>query len=424
MNMKNLLKERSLKIGRNALKKAMKTYLESRSKTFSEIDIQKLKEKLKEIKEFSISNLDELVKKAVNNLKKQGIKVYLARDNKEACEIALKLIPKGEKVVKSKSNAIKEIGLIEKLEGRNRVIETDCGDFLVELCDEKLAHPVLPAVHIPISKIVEKIKKKYKEEVEEDPVKITHWVREKVRSEILTAKIGLTGANAISADGAIFILENEGNISLISKIPEKHIIITGIEKVVRTIEDAMTICHVLAIWGTGANMPSYVNVISGPSMTADVAEKLVVGMHGPCDVHLILVDNGRSEIAKSELKEILYCINCGACLYFCPVYRQILYKYGHVYLGGIGVAKTFFHTNLKVAFEKGLYFCTTCSACKEQCPLSIDIPEIIRKLREMCVKKGIETVANKEMIENIGAFENPFGETLKEDKMPEKLYCC
>jgi iron-sulfur cluster protein len=424
MDIEKILKEERIVKGRKALRIAFTTYLTNREEAFKNIDINALKDELRRIKERSILNLENLKFQAVKKLRQQGIKVYEARDAKEACKIALKLIPKGQKIVKSKSNVISEIGLLEKLEKRNKVIETDCGDFIVKLCDEKPSHPVTPALHIPLDKIVRKIKQKFGKKIEKKPDKIIEWIRKHLRNEILDAKIGLTGANAISADGAIFILENEGNISLVSRIPEKHIIITSIDKIVASIQDAITICQASAIWGTGTSLPTYINVISSPSKTADIQKKLVYGVHGAKEVHLILIDNGRSKIIEQGFEELLYCINCGCCLYFCPVYRQVLDNYGLHYFGGRGIGMALFQQGIREAFDAGLYFCTTCRACKNQCPLEIDIPELIRRLRKRTILLGITTYANERMIENIKAVGNPFGEEVKEGKIPKELYCC
>jgi len=424
MDVKGLLKSEDVERGRKALKIAFKTYVTNRNKALKNIDIDELKKKVRKIRETSISQLEILKRKAIKSLKENGVEVYEALDGDEAIEIFKNLVPKGEKVVKSKSNVIHEIELVEKLSSRNKFVETDCGDFVVQICKEVFSHPVTPALHITHEKIAKALRERFGIKIKLDPVKITHWIRDYLRDEMLKARIGLTGANLISADGSIIILENEGNISLVSRIPEKHIVVTGIDKFVPSLEDAMVICKALGIWGTGANMPIYINVISGPSKTADVEKKLVVGMHGAKEVHLILVDNGRRKMIKDGLEEILYCINCGACLYFCPVYRQLLMHYGYKYFGGIGIAKTFFNESVRTAFERGLYLCTTCAACKFECPVGIDVPEIIRKLRAKSVDAGFETEVNRRMIENIEAIGNPFGEEVKEGKIPKELYCC
>jgi len=423
MELKEILESERIRESKKGFNLAFQTYLTNRQKALEGMDEEALKKDLRRIKEYSIKNLSALKAKAIDNLKKQGVKVFEAKDSKEAKEILLKLIPEGETIVKSKSNVINEIG-IEDLEKRNEIIETDCGDFLVQISEESSVHPVTPALHLTVDRIVRVIEKKFGVKLEEKPEEIVKWVRGYLREKILKAKIGLSGANIISADGGIFIVENEGNISLVSRLPEKHIIVASIDKIVSTIQDAITICKALAIYGTGASLPTYINVISSPSKTADIQKQIVYGAHGPKEVYLILLDNGRSKIIEEGLEEILYCINCGACLYFCPVYRQIFDNYGYKYFGGRGVSLISFIFGIEKAFERGLFYCTTCSACKEQCPLSIDIPSLIRKVREIAVKKNLTTKTNFEMIENLESVGNPFGETIKEKEIPDKLYCC
>jgi len=423
MEIKEILESERIKEAKKGFNLAFQTYLTNRQKALEGIDEEALKRELRRIRESSIKNLVALKAKAIENLKKQGVQVFEAKDSKEAKEILLKLIPKGETIVKSKSNVINEIG-IEDLEKRNEIIETDCGDFLVQICEESGVHPVTPALHLTVDRIVRVIEKKFGVKLEERPEEIVKWVRSYLRERISKAKIGLTGANVISADGGIFIVENEGNISLVSKLPEKHIIVASIDKIVPTLQDAITICKTLAIYGTGASLPTYINVISSPSKTADIQKQIVYGAHGPKEVYLILLDNGRSKIIEEGLEEILYCINCGACLYFCPVYRQIFDNYGYKYFGGRGVGLISFIFGIEKAFERGLFYCTTCSACKEQCPLSIDIPSLIRKVREIAVKKNLTTKTNFEMVENLESVGNPFGEAIKEKEIPDKLYCC
>ncbi|MEM5773033.1 MAG: LUD domain-containing protein [Candidatus Aenigmatarchaeota archaeon] len=423
MNLKEILVSERIAQAKKGFRGSFKNYVENFSVAVKTVNEKELKKRLREIKEYSIKNLEKLKGEAMKNLESQGIKVFEAKDAKEARKIIQKIIPKGELVVKAKSNVLNEIEIVEKLKGRNEVVETDCGDFLVEICEERETHPVTPAIHLSIEKIVEAIERKFGEKVEPKAEKITEWVKNYLREKILKANFGLTGANAISADGNIAILENEGNISLITRLPEKHVIVAGIEKIVPSVEDAMLICRASAIWGTGAKWPSYISLISSPSKTADIQKEVVQGMHGAKEVYLILLDNGRLKALEEGLEEALYCINCGACLYFCPVYRQIFDNYGLHYLAGIGLAKTAFMDGLKAAFDRGLYYCTTCKACKQNCPLEIDVAELMKKVREKVVKKKLETKANKKMIENVKKIGNPFGE-MKEGEIPKELYCC
>jgi L-lactate utilization protein LutB len=422
MELSELLASKRIKTAKSAFRIAFQSYISNREQTFGRIDVESLKNRAREIKKCSIQNLKQLKEKAVETLQLQGVKVFEAKDAEEAKKIALKLIPEKTLIAKSKSNTINEIGLKEALKGRNEVVETDCGDFIVDLCEEESSHPVTPALHIPIDRMVQKIEEKFKVKLEPSPEKIVEYVKSYIRKRIAEADVGLTGANFISSDGSIIILENEGNISLISRL-EKHVVIAGIDRIVPTAEDAVTLCKAAAVWGTGTSLPTYINIISSPSKTADVEKKIVYGMQGAKEVYLILVDNGRSKAVEQGLGEILYCINCGSCLYFCPVYRQVFDSYGLHYFGGIGVSKLAFTNDLKEAFDRGLYYCTTCQACKVNCPVGIDVPEIMKKLREFAVKSRLETESNKKMIENVRAYGNPFGK-VEEGKIPEKLYCC
>jgi iron-sulfur cluster protein len=424
MDIKKVLASERTKNAKEMMEIATDNYIKGRDDSLKNVDKKGLKEKIKKIKEYSIDNLDSLKAKAIENLEKQKIKVFEAKTAKEACEIALKLIPKKQLIIKSKSNTIKEIGLLDYLEKTNEVVETDCGDFIVQITNENASHTLSPALHIPLKKITQTIYKKFHKKVREDPKEIVDWIRDYLRKKIIKAKIGLTGANVISADGAIFIVENEGNISLVSRLPEKHIIITGIEKIVPTIQDAITICHASGIWGSGVSMPTYINVIGSPSKTADIKKETIYGAQGAKEVYLILVDNGRTQMIKDGFKELLYCVNCGGCLYFCPVYRQIFDNYGFHYIGGKGVAMATLQEGTEKGFDSGLYFCTTCQSCKENCPFEIDTPELIKKLRKKVVEDGIETKTNERMMENIRTMGNPFGEEVKDGKIPKELYCC
>ncbi len=424
MNLDKVMKSERIKQGKEMVKIATVNYTKNRADSLKKINKKEFKERIRKIKEYSISNLEKLKKETIKNLEERHVKVFEAKDAKEARKIALKLIPEKELIVKSKSNTIKEICLLEKLEGRNEYWETDCGDFIVQVTEEHGVHCVSPSLHIPMEKIVKKIKEKFNDKVKPDPKAVTKWVREFLREKLIKAKIGLTGANFISADGAIFIVENEGNISLVTKLPEKHIIFAGIDKIVPTAEDGMTLSKAAGIWGSGVTMPGCVNVIGSPSKTADIQKKLVWGMHGAKEVYLILIDNGRKEMIKQGFGELLYCINCGACLYPCPVYRNILDNYGLHYFGGRGIGMTVFQESLKKGFDRGLYYCTGCELCKENCPMEINVPEFVKKLREKAVKKNLETDVNSKMMANVRTSGNPFGEDVKEGEIPDKLYCC
>ena len=399
-------------------------YKEKREKALlkNNLEYEKFREELYQIKKKAISQIEILKKKTIEALKENGINVFEVKDKKEAREIIEKLTEGKTKIIKAKSNAFNEIeeeGFLTDKE----LIETDLGDFICQIIEEKESHPVLPAIHLTPEEIAKKIKEKFGKDIEPKPGKIAIFVRNLLREKVSQAEVGISGVNAITSDGKILILENEGNISLISRWPETHIIISGFEKIVENLEDALKIIKASAIWGTGQDFPVYVSIISGPSKTADIQNQTVIGAQGAKEVNLILLDNGREKLLEQGFEEILYCINCGACLDFCPVFHQIGRNYGSKYLGSKGIIFAGFSENLKKAVDSNCFSCASCLACYENCPAKINLPELMKKLRSYLEKENLQTEANKEMIENIRKFGNPFGR-LEEGKIPKKLYCC
>lgn len=386
------------------------------------LEKEKFREELYQIKKRAISNIGELKKKAIENLKENGIEVFEAKDAKKARELIKEILNKKTKIIKAKSNAFNEIDEKEFLVDKE-IIETDLGDFLIQLFQEKEIHPVLPALHLTPEKISQKIKEKFGKNIEPKTEEIAIFFRSLLREKISQAEAGISGANVITADGKILILENEGNISLVSRWPDVHIIVAGFEKIVESLEDALKIIKASAIWGTGQNFPIYVSIIAGPSQTADIQNQIVLGAQGAKKVYLILLDNGREKILKEGFEELLYCINCGACLNFCPVFHQIGSNYGDKYLGSKGIIFAGLSENLKKAVDSNCFACTLCSACFENCPVKINLPDLMKRLRSFMAKENLQTKENQEMIEKIRQFGNPFGKTEKV-KIPKKLYCC
>ncbi|MFH1510311.1 MAG: LUD domain-containing protein, partial [Candidatus Woesearchaeota archaeon] len=362
---------------------------------------------------------EKLRKEAAVNLSESGIKVHIAKDSEEARKLLKEIIGDDKPIIKSKSNVANEIGVKNILKD---VIETDIGDYIVELCESESGHPVLPAMTLTPEEIAAVIKKKLGQEVAAKPESIVNFVRKHLRQMITNAKVGISGANAITADGSIMILENEGNISLVSRIPEKHIVLAGIDKIVRTREDALIVAQAAAAYGTGQEFPVYISFITGPSKTADIQNKTITGAQGAKEVHLILVDNGRSQMLSTEFEDLLRCINCGACLNFCPIFHQITNRYGSKYAGARGVLFAAYSEDFQKAYDSGAYYCTMCRNCSDNCPAEIDLAAMMKKLREKLVEQGIEPKQAKEMIENVQKHGNPFGKL--DGKKPEKMYCC
>lgn len=398
-------------------------YKAKREKVLADLGLneEKFRDDFRKMKEEIFKNMGKWRAEAIDNLTKNGIKVFEARDAAEAQKILKDLTAGDQVVVKAKTTAADEINVDEVL--GERLVSTDLGDFIMSLTGEKDMHPVFPSFHLTPQQISEIIKNKFGTDVAPDAKSIAAFARIYLREKMSQAAAGITGANVITADGRIVILENEGNISLVSRLPDKHIIISGWEKIVPTVLDAMKVVRGAAVWGTGQDWPVYVSIISGPSKTADVQNELVIGAQGAKEVYLILLDNGREKLLQDGFEELLYCINCGACLNFCPAYHQLGIKYGDKYLGSKGIILSAFMVNLLRAKESGCYSCTLCSACFENCPAKIDLPGLMKKIRAKLNAENLETEENKKMIANTRKFGNPFGE-IGEDGIPKELYCC
>lgn len=321
-----------------------------------------------------------LLEQAIVNLRKNGIKVYLTREKQDALEIILKEIGKEKTIVKSKSNVTKELELTKFLEKNGlTVVETDIGDRILQILDAKPSHPTGPVTHLSAKEIAKGISKYYNLPVAGIPEDIVKIVKADIVFNLEKAKIGITGANAITVEeGSILLTHNEGNIHEVMR-KEKHIVVTSIDKIYPDIEDAINMMKILSYNATGSIIPSFLDIISGVSKTADVEKKFVKGIHNPSEIVLVLVDNKRSDLARKGFKELLKCIGCGNCLLHCPMYNTIGNEYAiDSYLGGKGLAYYSLYTD--EPHEK-LELCLRCGKCRENCPLELDIPEIITKLR-------------------------------------------
>jgi L-lactate dehydrogenase complex protein LldG len=336
---------------------------------------------------------------------------YLAKDADEARKIFSDIVGEGKLIVKSKSLVSDEIMLNESLESRgNEVYETDLGEFIIQLRKEKPTHIINPSVHVPKEEVAKTFSKLLGRKVDADIPKLVSVARGFLRDKFCNADIGITGANSVAArTGTLFIVENEGNARFVSNAPPVHICLTGIEKVVPTLEDAFKVAEVLPAYASGMLMSAYVSMITSPSRTADIEKTLVYGAHGPKELHVIFIDNGRTEMLKDPVfREALYCIRCGGCMYECPVYRVLGGSFGHNYFGGIGIIWSAFTTGDDSLVAAAIDACTKCSRCKEVCPVNIDVPRMIEKLKERLAKKGYVSPKHREIKENILESGNPF----------------
>ena len=346
-------------------------------------DIEERKRRLRQTREKSVGS-EALLNLAIDNLRRNGIRVSRAHNKEEAISLVMNEIAGDKLIVKSKSNLTKEIGLTRALESTGiEAIETDIGDRIIQLYGDVPSHPTGPASHLTRYDIAKVLSKHFGKKVEPTAEAIVELIRDEIATYINRATIGITGANAIAAEeGAILLIHNEGNILQVATRQGKHIVLAGIDKIYPNIEEAINMIKLQTFYATGSLMTSFINIISSPSQTADIEKQLIRGMHGPKEIFLILVDNHRSDIANSEYKELLYCIGCGECLLVCPAYNV----YGNSFgidreLGGKGVLYSALSESASGGNGNELDMCLSCRKCRQNCPLSIDTPSMINRLR-------------------------------------------
>jgi L-lactate dehydrogenase complex protein LldF len=282
-----------------------------------------------------------------------------------------------------------EIGLNEYLNTLGiEVVETDLGEYIIQLAGEKPSHIIAPAIHKSKEEVALLFQKTLGISHDADISKLTQVARHKLREKFFQADIGITGANfAIAETGTIVLVENEGNIRFTTSLPPVHIVLMGLEKVIPTLDDLDVFLQLLPRSATGQKLPSYVSLITGPRKEYE--------KDGPEEFHLILLDNGRSRILSDPaLRESLYCLRCGACLNVCPVYQKVGgHTYGSVYPGPIGSVIT----PPLIGFYRARslpYASTLCGACRDICPVKIDIPHMLLKLRQDLTHKWNKNLIN------------------------------
>ena len=377
--------------------------------------IEPLKAEFIDLKKEIVKNLDKLIDQAVENLKGKFCEVCVAKTREEAMAYILKELEGEKLVVKSKTNTGKEIGLVKQIEAKGiEIVETDIGDRIIQLSGEHPSLPIGPAVHLMPDYIAKVFSKYYNTPVAPDPREIVKVGRTELRKQILASNVGITGANVIVAEeGSIGLIENEGNISLITRLPRKHIAIAGIDKIVPTWKDAITVLRVME--ATFDLRGAYCSFIKGPSGTGDIQGIEILGMHGAQEVHVVLVDDYRTKALERGFGELLYCINCGRCFLACPIIQTagIEIFLTEVATGPIGLVKAAMIKGIDAAVAAGLWLCSGCNRCKELCPADIDIPGMIEKLREEAIKSGQILPEHQKMLESIQKHDNPFQKPIK-----------
>jgi L-lactate dehydrogenase complex protein LldF len=353
------------------------------------LDWEAAREQCRAIKHEAISHLDKYLLQFEEKVIARGGHVFWAETSEQARDYISSLAKsRGVRtVVKSKSMVTEEIHLNPTLEEIGvKVLETDLGEYIVQLRGEPPYHLLTPAMHLNRSEIAKLFREKVDPTIAtDDPAELMAVARRKLREAFFSAEMGISGANFLVADvGAVALSTNEGNGRLTTSIPRIHVAVTGIEKIVPRLEDLATLWPVLATSGTGQPITTYSTLIGGPRREGEV--------DGPEEFHVVLVDNGRSALlADREQREVLHCIRCGACLNGCPVYRHIGgHAYGTTYQGPIGSVLTPHLGGIKI-FQHLSYASSLCGACTSVCPVKIDLHHHLLENR----RNAVETKAGK-----------------------------
>ncbi|MCH8505793.1 MAG: iron-sulfur cluster-binding protein [Ectothiorhodospiraceae bacterium] len=358
-------------------------------------DFEALRERGKRIRNHALEHMDIYLERLEAQVQAAGGHVHWAEDAEQARAIILELCHKAsaKRVTKSKTMVGEEIGINEAMEADGlEVVETDLGEYIIQLAEEPPSHIIAPAIHKTRQQITElfdryhhrgELKKKLREIPE-----LVNEAREVLREKFLTADVGITGANFLIAEtGSIALVTNEGNADLTHTLPRMHISISGIDKVVPTLEDASTLLRLLARSATGQEMSTYTTFVNGPRRDGDP--------DGPDEFNLVLLDNGRTRMLQGQFREMLRCIRCGACMNHCPVYAAVGgHAYGWVYPGPMGSVLT----PLIVGLDKTRdlpHACTLNGRCASVCPVKIPLPKLLRQLRSEQYREGLMDSRNR-----------------------------
>ncbi len=382
---------------RKAIAGAQDLLNKKRDDIFAELgNYEAWREQASAIRMHVLEHLDYYIKQFITNAEKNGAHVYCAQTAEQATQHALAVCRKinAKKIVKSKSMVTEEIGLNEVLEADSmEVIETDLGEYLLQIDDhDKPSHIVVPALHKNRDRFQQVLKEKKGYQGDNNPEKMTRFVRGLIRRDFLEADVAVTGCNFGVADtGTCTLVTNEGNGRFVTTVPKTQIVFLGIERLVPSFEELDTMLSLLARSAVGAKLTSYMTLFTGPRGKDD--------KDGPENLHIILVDNGRSNVLASNSREVLKCIRCGTCMLECPAYRHICgHGYGALYPGPLGAALVPVLAGYK-EFKDIVKICSLCGACNDVCPVKVPLYEQIYEHRRVIADDlGLEPATEKFMM--------------------------
>ena len=376
---------------RRALRQVGGGFNEARLDAINEVSWEaweEWREEARRIKVHTLDHLDYYLELLHARVTEAGGHVHFARDAAQANAIVAEIARSRQVKIatKSKSMVSEELDLNRTLEGIGvDVYETDLGEYIIQLAEETPSHLVAPALHKTKEQVSELFHRKLGVPLTDDIEEMARVARETLREKFLSADLGISGANFLVAEtGSLVIITNEGNGRLCTSAPRIHIGITGMEKVIPSMQDLTIFLRLLPRSATGQRLTSYVSIVNGPRRSEDE--------DGPEEFHLVLVDNGRSRLlADPDLRESLYCIRCGACLNICPVYGKIGgHAYGWVYPGPIGAIVSPTLVGLNEAKDLP-HASSLCGACREVCPIKINIPRMLLHLRHKLAEGDSES---------------------------------
>lgn len=377
-NTKRALQDSTLQ---SALSHAQAGFVHKRAQAIQMVDdFDLLKSRAQQAKRYALDNIHNLLLEFERNVQRSGGDLHWAESTAELNQTVINICQANEahRIIKGKSMIGEETGLNAALEDAGfELIESDLGEYIIQLAKEPPSHIIAPAIH----KTREQVAQLFRQHHDYPPrdlgaiSNLVNEARTVLRQRFLNADVGITGANLLVAEnGSVAVVTNEGNGDLSATLPRTHIVIASIEKIVATMDDASDILEVLARSATGQHMSAYTTFFNGPKRSGD--------SDGPAHFHVILLDNGRSDLLGGPFEPMLNCIKCGACLNHCPVYSNVGgHAYGWVYPGPMGSVLTPLLQGLEQATPLP-NASTFCGRCEEICPMSIPLPAMLRHLRE------------------------------------------
>jgi len=371
---------------RDSVTAATRTFDAHRMRAWAEIHVDAWRDWTRDVKAHALTRLDRYLEEAEASLRANGTEVHWAGTAEEALAVLGRIAAAHDvrRVVKAKSMLSEELGVNAFLEGRGvQVRETDLGEYIIQLLGEPPSHIVGPAIHRSVDDCRALFHEVLGTPLDAEPDTLAAAARAALRADFLAADLGISGGNFLAADtGTLALIENEGNIRLSTSAPRIHVALVGIEKVVPRLEDLSGLLQITSRGATGQVLGTYVSLLQGPRKKDEP--------DGPDEMHVILVDNGRTRLLADERAwEALRCVRCGACLNICPVYRQTGgHAYGYTYSGPIGAVLAPGLLGLAEAMPLP-YASSLCGACGDVCPVRIPLPDLLLYWRERAVEAGL-----------------------------------